>query len=414
MAGSNKLTEAAVKQAKPKEKTYKLTDGGGLYLEVMPNGSRYWRLKYRYAGKEKRLALGVYNTVTLSSARDKARAAKTVLADGIDPSDQKRQGKLAKKTAASNTFEAVALEWFELKKPKWSESSIVRTKSQLETKLFPWLGKRPVNEITAQELLAVLKRIEAKGTLETAHRVKYTAGQIFRFAIVTNRATNNPAPNLTDALATPIEKNFAAIIEPAELGKLLLAMDGYMGTPTVRAALLLSPLFFVRPGELRQIEWQEVNLDDGYIEIPAERMKKRKAHVIPLCRQALAILRELQPITGNGRYVFPSARGAGRPLSENGVRSALRTMGYTNEQMTPHGFRATARTILDERLGFSVDLIEHQSARKVRDAMGTSYNRTKFLDARTEMMQAWADYLDVLRATARGENVISGGFNKTA
>ena len=396
--GSERLSDAAVKNASPREKTYKLTDGGGLYLEVMPNGSKYWRQKYRFAGKEKRLALGVYPAVTLKAARKAAREARELLAAGTDPGDTKRQEKLARCVAATNTFEAVALEWYAKEAPNWSENHATRNKWLLEKRLFPWLGRRPIGEITPPELLAALRRTESRGIVETAHRAKQVAGQVFRYAVATGRAERDPTPDLKGALATPKEKHLAAITDPKEAGDLLRAIDGYRGTPAVTAALKLSPLLFCRPGELRQMEWAEINWDESRWELPAEKMKMRLPHIVPLCRQALEILRELEPITGRGRYVFPSARGASRPLSENGVRTALRALGYTNEQMTPHGFRAMARTILDEVLGYRVEWIEHQLAHAVKDANGRAYNRTSHLKDREKMMQGWADYLDALKA----------------
>ena len=393
-----KLSDVAIKKAAPKEKPYKLADGRGLYLEVMPGGSKYWRLKFRYGGKEKRLALGVYPEVSLKAARKAAYEARDKLAEGVDPSETKRQEKLARFVSTANSFQAIALEWYEKGKPHWSESHIKRLGWMFEKNLFPWLGHRPIAEINAPELLAVLRRTESKGTIETANRIKQVAGQVFRYAVATGRAERDPTPDLKGALATPKVTHHPAITDPKAVADLLRAIDGFRGTPTVTAALKLSPILFCRPGELRQMEWAEINWDESRWEIPAEKMKMRLPHLVPLCTQALEILRELQPITGRGKYVFPSARGASRPLSENGVRTALRTLGYTNEQMTPHGFRAMARTILDEVLKYRVDLIEHQLAHAVKDANGRAYNRTSHIEDRTTMMQGWADYLDTLKA----------------
>jgi len=403
---AEKLSDVAVKNAVPKDKPYKIADGGGLYLEVMPNGSRYWRLKYRFGGKEKRLALGVYPTVTLKAARKNARDARDKLSEGIDPGELKRQEKLARSVGAANSFQAVALEWYEKQKPRWSESHIIRLQGVFKNNLFPWLGHRPISEITPPELLAVLRRTESKGLLETAKRSKQIAGQVFRYAVATGRAERDPTPDLKGALATPIVTHHAAITDPKEAGNLLRAIDGFRGTPAVAAALKLSPLLFCRPGELRNMEWAEINWEEERWEIPAEKMKMGLAHIVPLCDQALSILRDLHPITGRGKYVFPSARGASRPLSENGVRVALRTLGYSNEEMTPHGFRAMARTILDEVLGYRVEWIEHQLAHAVKDANGRAYNRTSYLPQRKQMMQAWADYLDNLRGQASTPNVV--------
>lgn len=398
---TDKLTDPAVKNAAPKEKPYKLADGRGLYLEVMPNGSKYWRLKFRFGGKEKRLALGVYPTVTLKAARKAASNARNDIAGGADPSEAKRQEKLLRKTSTANSFRAVALEWFDKESPNWSTNHCTRNKWLLEKNLFPWLGHRPIAEITPPELLAVLRKTESKGIIETAHRAKQVSGQVFRYAVATGRAERDPTPDLKGALATPKETHLSAITNPKEVADLLRAIDNFRGTPAVTAALKLSPLLFCRPGELRHMEWAEINWEAERWEIPALKMKMRQPHIVPLCKQALDILRDLQPITGRSQYVFPSARGASRPLSENGVRTALRTLGYTNEQMTPHGFRAMARTILDEVLKYRVDLIEHQLAHAVKDANGRAYNRTSHIEDRTTMMQGWADYLDKLKAGAK-------------
>jgi integrase len=396
----NKLTDVVVKTAQAREKSYKLSDGGGLYLEVMPNGSRYWRLKYRYMGKEDRLALGVYPNVSLAAARKKANKARDDLEQNISPKEVERQHKLAKSIGAANTFEAVALEWLAKETPHWSKSHTVRTNQILQQKLFPWLGNRPIGEITPPELLAALRRTEIKGTLETAKRAQQTSSQVFRYAVATGRADRDPSQDLKGALATPKGKNFAAITDPKEVANLLRAIDHYSGTYVVKTALQLSPLVFLRPSELRTLEWSEIDFDQERIEIPAAKMKMRLPHIVPLAPQSLAILRYIQPITGKGRYVFPSARGASRPLSENGVRTALRSMGFDNETMTPHGFRAMARTILDEVLGVRVEYIEHQLAHAVKDTNGRAYNRTAHLEGRRAMMQQWADYLDKLKAGA--------------
>jgi integrase len=398
MAGSDKLTEVTIKNAKPKAKVYKLADGSGLYLEVTPSGAKYWRLKYRYAGKEKRLALGVYPEVNLKTARVRKQDARNLLAEGDDPSNQRRQEKLARRAGAESEFKAVALEWAKKQESHWSGSYIKRVGWILNRNLFPWLGHRPIGEITAQELLAVLKRTENKGILETAHRTKNIAGQVIRFAVVTGRAERDISQDLRGALKTPKKKHIASITDPKEIASLLVAMDDYSGTVITKSALLLSPLLFCRPGELRQLEWAEIDLEKRSIEIPLAKMKTREqAHIIPLSTQAASILEELKPITGRGKYVFPSARGGSRPLSENGVRTALRTLGYGNDQISPHGFRAMARTILDEVLHYPVDWIEHQLAHAVRDPNGRAYNRTAHLEGRRKMMQGWADYLDDLK-----------------
>ena len=406
------LTAIQVKQAGPKEKTYKLADGGGLHLLVKPAGGKYWRYKYRYAGKEKTLALGVYPEISLKEAREKHLAARKTLSQGVDPSAQRKVEKLTRHLAAAESFEAVGREWFNRIMPEKSKSYRDRTGRILEKDLYPVLGNRPIGSITAPELLAALRRIESRGANDIAHRAKQTAGQVFRYAVATGRAERDPSGDLKGALKPRRKKHFAAITEPAEVGRLLLAMEGFQGTAVVKSALLLSPLLFQRPGEIRAMEWSEINWDAHQWEIPAERMKMGQPHIVPLSAQAVALLEELQPLTGRGRYVFPSARGASRCLSENGVRTALRTIGYDNDTMTPHGFRAMARTILDEVLGYRVDWIEHQLAHAVRDANGRAYNRTSHLEGRTKMMQGWADYLDNLKAQAKAGNVITANFGQ--
>lgn len=398
MAATNKLTETAVKQAKPKDKPYKLADGGGMYLEVMPTGSKYWRLKYRYGDKEKRLALGVYPSVSLASAREKTRIAKVLLAEGSDPGEVKKHNKFIKQKAIVNTFEIVAYELVEKRKQEGAAPvTIEKLIWIIDKKLCPYIGGIPVAEITPVQLLAALRRIEADGLHETANRAKRVIGQVLRYAVATGRAERDASQDLKGALVAAKPKHRAAITNPEELAAVLLAIDGYQGTPEVKAALQLTPLLFQRPGEIRHMEWAEIDWQQECWEIPAEKMKMRLPHTVPLSRQSLAILRSLEPLTGYGRYVLPSARRGGRPLSENGVRTALRTLGYTNEQVTPHGFRATARTILDEVLGFRVDFIEQQLAHAVKDANGRAYNRTKHLPERKQMMQAWADYLEQLK-----------------
>jgi integrase len=405
MAGGNKLTEAAVKQAKPLDKAYKLADGAGLYLEVSPTGSKYWRLKYRYATKEKRLALGVYPTVTLTKAREKMREAKAQLAEGDDPGAIKKQTKLAKQFAQANTFEGVGREFLDKRKQEGAaEVTLSKIQWILDQKLCPFIGGIPISEITPIQLLTALRQIENEGLHETANRAKRVASQVMRYAVSTGRAERDIAQDLKGALVTTKVKHRAAIITPAELRPFLIAVDGYTGTPEVKAAVQLTPMLFQRPGEIRHMEWVEINWEQEHWEIPAEKMKMRQPHIVPLPRQALAILRQLQPLTGYGQYVFPSARRGGRPLSENGVLAAIRTMGYTNDQVTPHGFRATARTLLDEVLGFRVDYIEQQLAHAVKDANGRAYNRTKYLPERKQMMQAWADYLDTLKAKYNNDN----------
>jgi integrase len=407
------LTATEVKQAKPQDKPRKLADGGGLHLLIQPNGAKYWRYKYRFAGKEKLLALGVYPEVSLKDARGAHQQARKKLAIGIDPGSARKVEKLTRHLAAAESFEAVAREWYDQTMPQKSESYRVRTGRILEKDLYPVIGNRPIGEIAPAELLAALRRIEARGANDIAHRAKQTAGQVFRFAVATGRAERDPSADLKGALKPKGQKkHHAAITDPQELGSLLVAIDSFEGTPTVKTALTLSPLLFQRPGEIRAMEWAEINWEESRWELPAEKMKMGQPHIVPLCQQAIAALHEIQPLTGRGKYVFPSARGASRCLSENAVRVALRTLGFDNDTMTPHGFRATARTILDEVLGYRVDWIEHQLAHAVKDANGRAYNRTSHLKDRANMMQGWADYLDNLKVQAKAGNVIAAKFGQ--
>jgi integrase len=397
-----KLTATAVKQAKSTSKAYKIWDGGSLYLLVKPQG-KYWRFNYRFAGKRNTLALGIYPDISLKAARDKHKEARENLANGIDPNVAKQGQKAADQGALANSFEVIALEWLQKRGAK-SEGGDKRLNRLLQKDLFPYIGKRPISKITSPDLLKALRRIESRGAVNTAHRAKQAAGMVFRYAVATGRAERDPSVDLKDALAQPKQTHFKSLTEPNDVAPLMVAIRHYQGTPTVMAALKLSPLLFCRPGELRHLEWIEVKFKQTRIELPAEKMKMQEPHIIPLSTQAMEILQELQPITGRGKYVFPSARGPSRPLSDNGVRTALRTLGYTNEQISPHGFRAMARTILDEVLNFPLDWIEHQLAHAVRDPNGRAYNRTKHLEQRRGMMQKWADYLDELASsgTKRG------------
>lgn len=390
------LTDTAVKNARPLIKPYKLFDGGGLYVEVSPKGGKWWRLKFRFAGKEKLLSLGVYPYVTLKSARERRDEMRTLLADGIDPSEHRKSVKSQILDRAANSFEAVALEWHAKHSPTWAESHADRTMRRLKNDLVPWLGRRPVAEITAREILTCLRRVEDRGALDTAHRALQNCGQIFRYAVATGRADRDPTTDLRGALPPVKGGHFAAVTNPERAGDLLRAFDGLEGSFVIRCALRFAPLVFVRPGELRKAEWKDIDLDAG--EWRYEATKTHTQHVVPLATQAIAILRELHPRTGSGRYVFPSYWGKDRPMSDNAILSALRRLEIPKEEMSGHGFRAMARTILDEVLGFPQHLIEHQLAHAVRDPNGRAYNRTAHLPQRHEMMQAWADYLDKLRA----------------
>ena len=394
------LTDTTIKNAKSGDKTARLFDGGGMYLEISPAGGKWWRLKYRYDGKEKRLSLGVYPDVSLKDARQRRDDARKLLADGVDPSENRKAIKAAKIDRAANSFEVIAREWFAKNSATWSENHGSRIIRRLERDIFPWVGGRPIAEIKAPELLATLRRIEERGAVETAHRAHQNCGQVFRYAIATGRAERDPSPDLKGALPPVKQTHHAAITDPKAIAELLRALDGYQGAFVTQCALRLAPLFFVRPGELRKAEWAEIDLDTAEWNIPAERMKMREPHLVPLCTQAVKILRELHALTGTSRYVFPGARTNGRPMSDNAVLAALRRMGFAKDEMSGHGFRAMARTILDEVLGVRPDFIEHQLAHAVRDPNGRAYNRTAHLAERRKMMQQWADYLDKLKAGA--------------
>jgi integrase len=322
------ITDVSARKAKPKEKPYKLADGGGMYLEIMPNGSKYWRLKYRFEGKEKRLALGVYPDVPLTLARQRCGEARKLLSQGIDPSAQKKAVKAAGDEATANSFEVIAREWVGKHAINWTAGHSDKIIQRFERDIFPWMGNRPVSGVEPPELLAVLRRIEVRGALETAHRALSDVARVFAYAVATGRAQRNPAHDLKGALP-PYKKDnhFAAITDPAKIGELMRAIAGYSGSLATRCALQLSPYVFLRPGEIRQAQWCEIDLDAGLWTIPAERMKMREPHLVPLSPQAAAILREIQPLTGHGRYVFPGERDRDRPMSDNAVRSALRRLG---------------------------------------------------------------------------------------
>ncbi len=400
------LTDSACRNAKPDAKPKRFTDGGGMYLEVMPNGSKYWRLKYRFGGKEKRLALGVYPEVSLKEARARRDEARRQLSASIDPGLAKKAAKIA--LAGGESFGAIAIEWMAQTQAKRVATTNKTIKDRLEGDILPWLGSRPIKDIKAPELLAVLRRVEARGSLIVAKRLRQIAGQIFRYAVATGRAERDPTGDLRGALKSPgAERHHAALTKPSDVGDLMRAIDGYQGHLVTRCALQLSPLLFVRPGELRAAEWDEFDLHACEWRIPAPKMKMRQAHIVPLSMQAVEILRELLPLTGNGipakpdapRFVFPGARSRTRPMSNNTVNAALRRIGYTGEQMTAHGFRATARTLLAE-LGWKPDAIERQLAHKASGPLGAAYDRAQFLAERRDMMQAWADYLDKLKQGA--------------
>ncbi len=388
------LTDTKIKNAKVRDKQYKLTDGNGLYLLVTPSGGKLWRFDYRFEGKRKTQAMGKYPEIPLSEARSGLLEAKMDLAHGVDP------GLKIKIEKQDSSFQAVAMEWYRRLLPTWTKGHSRTIISRLERDVFPWMGDQKINEITATDVLQVLRRVESRGAIESAHRIKTICGQVFRYAIATGLADRDPAADLKGALPVVQPKNMAALTEPSEFAELLRAIDNYKGTFVVKCALRIQAYTFVRPGELRHAEWQEIDFDAKEWRIPAEKMKIRQPHIVPLARQVFEILEELHALTGHGKYVFPG-RSLSRPLSENGVLTALRTMGFSKEQMSGHGFRAAARTMLDEVLKQRVDLIEHQLAHAVRDPLGRAYNRTKHLDERRKMMQLWADYIDGLKADAQ-------------
>lgn len=393
------LTDTAVRNAKPGKKPIKLFDGRGLYLEVSPAGGKWWRHKYRFEGKEKRLSLGVYPDVRLRDARERRDEARKLLASGVDPGEHRKAHKLSRGEQAANSFEVVAREWFAKYATTWAMSHSEKTMRRLERDVFPWIGSRPVADIHAPEILTVLRRIEARGAGETAHRALSNCGQVFCYAVATGRAARDPSGDLRGALSRVKKSHFAAKTDPEAVAGILRAMDGYEGTLTVRCALRLAPLLFVRPGELRSAKWADVDLEEKQWRYIVT--KTNTPHIVPLSRQAMKILREVHPLTGGGQYVFPSARSNTRPMSDNAILAAMRRAGIDKEEMTGHGFRAVARTILDEVLGVRPDYIEHQLAHAVRDPNGRAYNRTAHLPERRKMMQQWADYLDKLKAGAK-------------
>jgi integrase len=392
------LTETRIRAARPAEKPYKVFDERGLFMLVTPSGGRLWRLRYRHGGVEKLLAIGAYPDVSLKRAREKRDDARKLLADGIDPSAKRR----AEKEQQVNTFEAVAREWLVLQEKSLDESTLTRERSRLQNFVFPHLGNLPIAQITPPELLAVLRRIESRGTNDTAHRTRSICSRVFRYAVATGRAERDCTVDLRGALPAVTVGHFAAITQPAKIGELLRAIDGYVGQPATHAALKLAPYVFVRPGELRQAEWPEFELAAAEWRIPGERMKAGEPHLVPLSTQAIEILKWLQPITGHGRYLFPSLRTPTRPISDNTLNAALRRLGYSGEEMTGHGFRSMASTCLNE-LGWHPDLIELQLAHAERNKVRAAYNRAQRLDERRKMMKAWADYIDGLRA---GNNVV--------
>jgi integrase len=422
------LTDLEVRRAAAREKTYRISDGRGMYLEVAPSGGKYWRLKYRFNDREKRLALGIYPDVTLSHARRKRDEARAMLADGIDPGQAKKDKKRLARLNAANTFEAVALEWFDRQAPTWAPSHSEKIMGRLKKDVFPWLGPRPIADITAPEVLEVLRRAEKRGANDTAHRIHQNCGQVLRYAVATGRALRDVSVDLRGALRPNRHTHFASITDTVKVGEMLRAFDGFTGTLVVSAALRLAPLLFVRPGELRQAEWSQFDLERREWRYTVSKTKTE--HLVPLATQVVEILKELHALTGRWQFVFPG-RDRRKPMSGAAINAALQRLGFdTKTEITGHGFRAMARTILHERLRFPAEVIEHQLAHKVPDALGTAYNRTKFIDDRVRMMQAWADYLDRLksrvddvlgdasaqteRAPDRDAGAMQGGFPRSA
>ena len=388
------LSDVAVRNSKATDKPRKLSDERGLYLLVTKAG-KYWRFDYRHDGRRRTLAVGVYPDVTLAQARERRDQARALLANGADPSAVKQ----ARKAATENSFEAVAREWHAKFSPGWVPHHADKIIKRFEREVFPWIGNRPIADISAPDLLAVLRRIEARNALDSAHRVHQNCGKVFRYAVATGRAQRDPSGDLRGAIPPAVERHHPTITEPKRVGELLRAIAGYSGAHVTRYALQLAPLVFVRPGELRKAEWSEFDLDKAEWRIPAHKMKMKAVHIVPLPIQSLAILTELHALTGSGRYVFPGARTDARHMSENTVNAGLRRLGYAVGDMTGHGFRSMASTLLNEQ-GWNRDAIERQLAHAERDDIRAAYNYAEHLPERRKMMQAWADYLDKLKTGA--------------
>jgi integrase len=403
------LSDAAVKNAKTREKAYKLADGAGMYLFVTAKGQKYWRLDYRLGGRRKTLALGVYPDVSLKKARERRQEARILIADGIDPSEKKQAEKRA--LAGAESFEAIAREWFAKYSPNWAHSHSSKVKLRLENDAYPYIGKSPVSELTPPEILKVLRRVESRGALETAHRIRQYIGQVMRYAVATGRAERDPTQDLRGALPPTKTKHHGSIVDPKRVGELLRALDGYEGHHVTRCALKLAPLVFVRPGELRNAEWSDFSMNDAEWRIPAVKMKMRQPHIVPLSNQAIEIIQDLHPLTGNGTYLFPSVRSWKRPISENTINAALRRLGYEPGEMTGHGFRSMASTLLNEQ-GWHHDAIERQLAHAERNNVRAAYNYAEYLPERRQMMQAWADYLDSLKSGGQLITMINRGLGR--
>jgi integrase len=400
------LSDVKCRQSKPTDKPFRLHDAQGLYLEIRPNGSKLWRLKYRHDGRARLLALGKYPIVTLERVRKLVYEARGLISEGVDPVEAKRAIESERLALTEHTFEAIAREWFEGKAPTWAAGHAKRLMQRLEADVFNRVGSRPISELNAPELLAMLRQIETRGAVETAHRVRRTCGQIFRYAIATGRAERDPAADLVGALKPYKNEHFAAVTDPIRLGAVLRTLHGYTGTDVVTSALKVLPMLLVRPGELRAAKWADIDLDAGEWRFQPSKMRKYKLElIVPLATQVIEVLRDLNDSTGGGDYVFPSPRSRDKAMSENAMRGAMLGLGLEGSEVTAHGFRATARTLLDEVLKVRPEFIEHQLGHTVRDPLGRAYNRTTFLPERRLMMQQWADYLQRLRVGASIETL---------
>lgn len=399
------LSATEIEKAKSDSVQKKLFDGGGLFLLVVPSGGKWWRFKYAFDGKSKTISFGVYPDISLAQAREKREAARKLLAVGVDPSVDRRAGKVARAELLANSFEYIAREWHEkqIENNEWSEEHSETIMTRMKKDMFPHIGVKPITEVTAKDIRGILDRVKGRGAVDTARRCRTIASQVFVYAIGTDRAEYNIASSLSKHLPaiSKTRKHMASITDPKELAPLLRAIDDYPGGFATKCCLQLLPLLFARPGELRSMEWSEIDFESAEWNIPAGKMKMKVAHLVPLSVQAVGILTVIKPLTGNGKYVFPSTRGRDRCLSDNTINAAFRRMDFDSDTIVAHGFRATARTILDEILGFRVDFIEHQLAHAVKDPNGRAYNRTAHLAERKRMMQVWSDYLDGLKAGAK-------------